>query len=65
MIDERFVIHRYKATSHATVVGAVLLAILLLLGQLRGEGIHWDLFAVLAAMAATKVAAMIYFHFAD
>ncbi|BDU77421.1 hypothetical protein [Mesoterricola sediminis] len=60
MFDERFIIHRYKATSHAAVAGAGVLCAFLIRGLLRGEGLHRDLMAVLVVMAVTKVIALTY-----
>ncbi len=62
MIDERFVLHRYKASSHAAVVAAVLLASFFL-WDFYGHGtVRVDLLTTLCAMAIVKVAAMIYYR---
>lgn len=62
MFDERFILHRYKATSHAAMAGAAVLAFFLFRGLARGEGLHRDLMTVLVAMAVTKIAAMAWFR---
>lgn len=65
MPDERFWRHRYQATSHAAVVGATAAGAWLLY-DLWGHGIwRWDLFSVLAVMAVTKLAAMLYYRIRD
>lgn len=65
MFDERFVIHRYKSTSHAAVVGALFLAGLLLRDYWSLGLLRWDLGIPLVAMALTKLAAMAWYHFRD
>jgi positive regulator of sigma E activity len=65
VIDERFILHRYKATSHAAVVGTLFLVAFLMGGILRHQGFRSDLMTVLVAMAVTMVAAMAYFRFKD
>ncbi|HLO68623.1 MAG TPA: hypothetical protein VK188_16480 [Holophaga sp.] len=62
MFDERFILHRYKATSHAAMTGAAALFVFLMRGLAKGEGLHRDLMTVLVVMAATKVAAMAWFR---
>jgi hypothetical protein len=62
MIDERFILHRYKATSHAAVVAAVLLSFFFLREYYGRGGLRLDLLATLVAMAVTKVAAMVYYR---
>jgi hypothetical protein len=65
MIDERFVLHRYKATSHAAVVGAGLLGGFFLYDSLARDVLRWDLAIVLAAMAITKLAALAHYRRLD
>jgi len=65
MIDERYVLHRYKATSHAAMVGAVSLGGLLLYDFLARDVLRWDLFFVMAVMAVTKLGALVYYRRSD
>jgi hypothetical protein len=64
-IDERFIHHRYRATSHAAVVGGVLTGGLFLYYQLFEKTMRWDLAVILLAMAVTKIAAMLYYRYTD
>ncbi len=65
MFDERMILHRYKATSHAAVAGSLATAFLCLRALYRGEGLRKDLFAILCIMAVTKVAALAYYRLRD
>jgi hypothetical protein len=62
ILDERYVLHRYKATSHAGVVMAVLTGGWFLYNQLSTHVYRWDLVAILGAGAVTKLIAMIYYR---
>jgi hypothetical protein len=62
MIDERFLLHRFKATSHAAVVGAVLLAGFFYYDLMARELFRTDIAITLGAMAVTKLAAMLYYR---
>jgi hypothetical protein len=62
LLDERYFLHRYKATSHAGVVMAMLVAGLFIYHQLHDHVIRWELAAILAAGVVTKVIAMIYYR---
>jgi hypothetical protein len=62
MIDERFVMHRYKATRAAVVVGMVLMFVFFTYGYIADSTIRWDFLIVMAAMAVAKVAVMLYFR---
>jgi hypothetical protein len=61
MIDERFIMHRFKATRLAVVVGVVLMFAFFTYDLVTTKVIRWDLFAIMFAMAFVKVGAMIYF----
>ena len=61
MIDERFIMHRFKATRFAVVVGIVLMFAFFTYDLVTTKVIRWDLFAIMFAMAFAKVGAMIYF----
>jgi hypothetical protein len=65
MIDERLILHRYKATSHAAVAGGCVLLFFWIRGYVRGIGFQRDLFIIMAAMAATKLAALTYYRLKD
>lgn len=65
MIDERYLAHRWRATSHAAVVGAIMTGGWLLYEHLARETFRWDLASILAAMALTKLTTMIYYRFSD
>jgi hypothetical protein len=62
MIDERYLLHRFKAASHAAVVGGVLLGGLFLYDFLARDLLRWDIAIVMAAMAATKLGALAYYR---
>lgn len=63
-MDERFILHRYKSTRIAMVVGVVMLVGWFTYEMMANDVARWDLFLIVMAMAATKVAAMIYFRIA-
>lgn len=65
MIDERLLAHRWRATSHAAVVGALLTGGLLLYEHIGRGVLRWDLASILGAMALTKITAMIYYRLRD
>jgi hypothetical protein len=62
MIDERYVLHRFKATSHAAMVGAFMLGGFFLYDFLAHDVLRWDVAIVLAAMAITKLGALVYYR---
>lgn len=62
MVDERFVMHRYKATRLSVLVGVVLMLASITYGYIKTGEMRWDLFVIMSAMAAVKVGAMIYFR---
>ena len=64
-IDERFLMHRLKSTSLAGVVGALVAAALWGYRYYVQHVWSWDLFAVIATIAAVKVAAMIWYRLRD
>lgn len=62
MIDERFLMHRLKSTSLAGLVGAVALGVWFsYLYYIKHEA-RWDLFVILAIIAAVKLGAMVYYR---
>jgi hypothetical protein len=60
MLDERFVLHRFKSTRFAVLVGTILMFAIFTYHIVKHDVIRWDLFAVMLAMALAKVGAMIY-----
>jgi len=62
MLDERFVMHRFKSTRFAVLVGTILMFAIFTYHVMKHDVIRWDLFAVMLAMALAKVGAMIYFR---
>ena len=62
MVDERFIMHRYKATRLAVLVGVVLMVASFTYGYVKTGAMCWDLFVILSAMAVAKVAAMFYYR---
>ncbi len=61
-MDERFVIHRYKSTSHAAVVGAFLMGAWCLYVRFAQHQTRWDLLIILWAMAVTKVSLLLWYR---
>jgi hypothetical protein len=61
-VDERFLMHRYYSTRVAMIVGTILLVGWFLYENFFNGVLRWDLFAILMAIAVTKVGAMLYFR---
>lgn len=61
MLDERYFVHRLKATSWAGICGAVAMGIWVLVQFWTKNIVRYDLFVILGIMAAVKVGLMIYF----
>lgn len=59
--DERFLLHRLKASRFGLIAGLLTILALFFYHVMAGDPPPWDLAAVAAAMAAGKVGAMIYF----
>jgi len=64
-VDERFLEHRRRSTSAAALVAVVLIAVLFEYHLIAERTIHWDLFAILCAMALTKIVLMVWYRFND
>jgi hypothetical protein len=62
MLDERFIMHRFKSTRLAVLAGLILLFAFFTYDAVVKDVIRWDLFAVSAAIAVVKVCAMIYYQ---
>jgi len=61
MLDERSIMHRYKATRLAVLVGTIMMFAYFTYELVTTKVIRWDLFIILAAMAAVKLAARFYY----
>jgi hypothetical protein len=62
-MDERFVMHRFQSTRLAMIVGVVLMAAWINYEWFVSGRLRIDLLVILAAIALTKVAAMLYYQF--
>lgn len=62
MFDERFVIHRLKATRFAAVVTALAMAVYLVYESYFKGVLRTDILILLVILAAAKVAAMTYYR---
>jgi hypothetical protein len=60
--DERFQLHRLKATRLAAVTGMVLLGVWFVFDAFVNDVIHWQIMVILVAMAGAKVGSMVYFQ---
>ena len=64
-VDERFLLHRYKSTSHAGVLAAVFMAGWFFYDQIVNGVVRVDFLIVLSVMAVFKVLFMTWYHFQD
>jgi hypothetical protein len=64
MIDERFLTHRLRSTSIAGMAGVAVTGGMFFY-RLAHHVISWDLFAIIATMAAVKMSLMLWYHFND
>ncbi|HTB98265.1 MAG TPA: hypothetical protein VK716_14740 [Terracidiphilus sp.] len=64
-VDERFLEHRRRSTSVAGIVGALAAGGIFEYRLLVQHVESWDLFAVLAAMVATKLGMMLWYRMRD
>ena len=64
-VDERFLDHRRRSSTLATIVGAVASGGLFEYHLIRQHRYDWEMAAVLLAMVATKLAAMTWYRFTD
>jgi hypothetical protein len=62
MLDERFVMHRFKATRLSTMVGMIAMAGVFSFDIIVNRTIRWDLLGILVGMALTKFLAMINYQ---
>jgi len=61
-MDERFIMHRYKATRAAMVVGVIGMGAFFWYDYVASGTVRWDLLLVMVAMAVVKVGAMLYYR---
>jgi len=61
-VDERFLEHRLRSTSLSSLAGGVLAGSLLLYRYYSRHVWSWELFAIIATMAAVKVGAMTWYR---
>ena len=64
-MDERYFLHRYKASSHAGVVGGVLMGGWFLYEHLANGHLRWDIAVIMGAMALTKLGFLFYYRQTD
>jgi len=64
-VDERFLAHRLRSTSVAGLVGALTAGSLFLYRYYAQHRLDWDLFAVVAIMAAVKVGVLLWYRRTD
>ena len=60
--DERFIMHRFRSTRLAMIVGILMMGLWFNYELLINSQWRLDLIIILAAIAITKVGAMIYYH---
>jgi hypothetical protein len=65
MIDERFLMHRLKATSLASIVGAVAMGGWFMYSMIVLDERRYDLLAIMLVMAVTKLGALLYYRRTD
>ena len=64
-VDERFLLHRYKSTSHAGITAALIMGGWFFYDQIVNGVIRMDFLILLSAMAAVKVVFMTFYHMKD
>lgn len=61
-MDERYLLHRYKATSHAAVAAAFAIGGCFFWEQFANGTLRYDLLAILGVMAVVKLGFMIWYR---
>ena len=61
-MDERFIMHRFKAMRLALMVGMFAMVGFFCFGMFVNRVIRWDLLGILVIMAVTKLGAMLYYQ---
>jgi hypothetical protein len=64
-VDERFLLHRYKSTSHAGIFAALFMGSWFFYDQIVNGVIRFDFLIVLSVMAVCKLLFMAWYHFRD
>jgi hypothetical protein len=64
-VDERFLLHRYKSTSHAGILAALLMATWFWYDWVANGVKRYDFLTVLCSMAVFKILFMTWYHFRD
>jgi hypothetical protein len=62
MLDERFTMHRFKATRLSVMVGMIAMVVVFNYDMIVNRTIRWDLMGILVGMAVTKFCAMLYYQ---
>ena len=65
MMDERFVLHRYKSTSWAGVVGGVFMGVWFLWDYYANDVHRWEFLVVMTVMAVTKLSLLLWHRLRD
>ena len=64
-VDERFLLHRYKSTSNAGILAALIMAGWFWYDWIENGVKRYDFLAVLCCMAVLKILFMTWYHFRD
>jgi len=64
-IDERFLLHRLKATRFALILGMIAMTGWLFYEALVKDVFRWDYLVVIGVIAAGKIGAMLYYRSTD
>jgi hypothetical protein len=65
LFDERFLLHRYKSTSHAAMAAALLMAGWLAYAAIVQEVLRWDFILILGVMVVVKWTFMLWYRTHD
>lgn len=65
LLDERFVLHRYKSTSHASVAAAAVIGGWYFYDLVAHQVIRWDFAIILGVMAVVKIGFMVWYGARD
>jgi hypothetical protein len=65
LLDERFVLHRYKSTSHASVAAALVMGGWYLYELYVNHVVRWDFLIIMGIMALVKIAFLIWYKVRD
>lgn len=65
MADERFVLHRYKATRFSIIVTAITVVVIYNYDFLVNHIINKNMLIVMSVMVVSKLVAMLYYRFTN